>query len=265
MAVSDSYWGAIHMTRTHEGRVISTSIRVNATPMQVWKAWADPEHIARWFVDRAEGEAKAGGTMKWFFEAFGFELPVPIVEAEPGRTFVTGGGPQPGPDGLPYLMEITIAKDGDATVMNLVNSGFSEKPEKDRSFKDTESGWICALATMKVWLERYPDLKRRRTILMRPAADANTRLHSLYATLDGRSTWLPPDAPAEGDLLCDTGTEVLLRWPAERAVLGLKSFMMGPQHMVALDLSQWSEGGAAISEDTNARLNRALDRLVTLL
>jgi uncharacterized protein YndB with AHSA1/START domain len=253
------------MKHKHHGRVIETSIRVNTTPMQAWEAWADPQHIANWFVDRAEGKAEAGATMKWFFEAFNYALDVPIVEAEPGRTFVTGSGSHPGPDGLPYLMEITIEKDGDATVVNLVNSGFSEKPEKDRSFKDTESGWQCALTTMKTWLERYPELRRRRTILMRPAADPHQRLHALYATADGRSKWLPPDAPSDGDLLCDTGTEVLLRWPAERSVLGLKSFMMGPQHMVALDLSQWSEHGDPISADTNERLNRALDRLVTLL
>ncbi len=253
------------MTRKHHGRVIDTSVRLNTTPMKAWEAWADPQQIANWFVDRASGEAKPGGTMKWFFDAFNYALDIPIVEAEPGRTFVTGGGPQPGPDGLPYLMEITIEKDGDATVMNLVNSGFSERPEKDGSFRDTESGWKCALATMKVWLERYPDLRRRRTILMRPAPHTPARLHSLYATAEGRGQWLGPEIPFDGDILADTGTEVLLDWPAERAALGLKSFGMGPQQMVALDLSQWSESGAEITDASRARLERALDRLLALI
>lgn len=251
------------MTRTHHGRIIDTSIQVKASPQKVWEAWADPQQIANWFVDRAEGDVKPGGTMKWFFEAFNYALDVPIVEAQPGRTFVTGGGP--GPDGLPYLMEITIKKDGNTTVMNLVNSGFSEAPEKDGSFRDTESGWKCALLTMKIWLERYPELRRRRTIVMRPAAHRPAQLHSLYATAEGRRRWLPPDVPADGDMLIDTGTEVMLDWPAERAVLGLKSFGMGPQQMVALDLSQWSATGAAIAEQSRARLDRALDRLISLL
>lgn len=251
------------MTRTHHGRVIDTSIRLKATPMQAWEAWADPQQIANWFVDRAEGEAKAGHTMKWFFEAFNYALDIPIVEAEPGRTFVTGGGP--GPDGLPYLMEITIEKNGDATVMNLVNSGFSEAPEKKGSFRDTESGWKCALLTLKVWLERYPALRRRRTIVMRPAAHSPERLHALYATPESRRQWLAPDIPADGAALIDTGTEVMLDWPAERALLGLKSFEMGPQQMVALDLSVWSATGAEISHESRARLDRALDRLVALL
>jgi uncharacterized protein YndB with AHSA1/START domain len=253
------------MKRKHHGRVIDTSVRLNTTPMKAWEAWADPQQIANWFVDRAEGVAKPGGTMKWFFDAFHYALDVPIVEAEPGRSFVTGGGPQPGPDGLPYLMEITITKDGDTTVMNLVNSGFSEKPEKEGAFRDTESGWQCALATMKVWLERYPHLRRKRTILMRPAVHQPERLHSLYATLDGRGQWLAPDLPVDGEMLAHTGTEVLLDWPAERAALGLKSFAMGPQQMVALDLSQWSETGSDLPAESRARLERALDRLVSVL
>ena len=256
---------ATPMKRKHHGRVIDTSITLNTSPMQAWQAWADPQQIANWFVDRAEGRAEAGATMKWFFETFNYELPVPVLEAEPGRTFVTGSGPSPGPDGLPYLMEITIAKDGDETVMNLVNSGFSEAPEKDDAFNDTVSGWQCALATMKVWIERYPALTRKRTILMRPAAHSRDRLHLLYATSDGRRKWLAPDVPADGDVIADSGTEVVLDWPAERAVLGLKSFGMGSQQMVALDLSQWSETGAAVSDETKARLNRALDRLLALL
>ena len=252
------------MNRQHLGRAIETSIRIKASPQKVWEAWADPQQIANWFVDRAEGEARPGGTMKWFFEAFNLALDVPIVEAQPGRTFVTGGGPQPGPDGLPYLMEITIRKDGNATVMNLVNSGFSEAPEKKGSFRDTESGWKCALATMQVWLEQYPTLRRRREIVMRPHAHSAERRHQLYSTTAGRQQWLAPDFPVDGEIL-NTGTEVLLTWPAERALLGLKSFDMGPQQVVALDLSQWSGTGARASDDTKARMNRALDRLIGLL
>jgi uncharacterized protein YndB with AHSA1/START domain len=248
------------MTRKHHGRVIKTSIPLDSSPMKAWEAWADPQQIANWFVDRAEGKAEAGATMKWFFEAFNYALDVPIVEAEPGRTFVTGGGP--GPDGLPYLMEITIEQDGGRTVMNLVNSGFSEAPEKDRSFKDTVSGWQCALATLKVWIERYPALKRKRAIVMRPSTHAPARLHQLYAAREDRRRWLGDELPFDGDVLVDSGTELLIDWPPERAVLGLKSFAMGPQLMAALDLSVWSETGAPIADESKARLDRALDRLM---
>ena len=61
-------------------------------PMRAWQAWADPQHIAHWFVDRAEGEATPGSAMKWFVDTFGDSLDVPIVEATPGGTFVRGSG-----------------------------------------------------------------------------------------------------------------------------------------------------------------------------
>lgn len=54
-------------------------------------------------------------------------------------------------------------------------------------------------------------------------------------------------------------------WPAERALLGLKSFEIGPQQMVALDLSVWSASALRATADREARLNRALDRLVKVL
>jgi uncharacterized protein YndB with AHSA1/START domain len=44
-----------------KGRVIRAKILTTASPKEVWEAWADPERIAHWFVDRAEGVAEAGG------------------------------------------------------------------------------------------------------------------------------------------------------------------------------------------------------------
>jgi len=251
-------------TRKHHGRSINTTIRMKTTPMRAWQAWADPQHIANWFVDRAEGEATPGGTMKWFFDTFGYSLDVPIVEAIPANTFVSGSGDQPGPDGIPYLMEITITKDGGDTVMNLVNSGFSEDPEKDDDFRGVESGWTNALATMKVWLEQFPLRSRHHDLVVKPASFAPDQLRSLYATAEGRAMWMKPDLQPNGEVLCDTGSELLLSQPGTDGVVSLKAFKMGPRWMVGIDLSTWPDAGT-IPDDAKPRLNRALDRLVELL
>jgi uncharacterized protein YndB with AHSA1/START domain len=251
------------MNRKRHGRVIQTAIRMKTTPMKAWEAWADPQKIANWFVDRAEGAATPGSTMKWFFDSFGYAMDVPIAEAEPGKSFVVSSGDHPGPDGLPYLMEITIEKDGGETVVNLVNSGFSEAPEKDEKARGVDSGWQMALATMKLWLERYPMRTRRHEIVVRPARYEAGRLHDLFATASGRALWLEPEIASGGEVLCDTGTEVLLSWDARDAAIGLKAFAMGPQQMVALDYSCWPvEGEADAAGESKARLDRALDRLV---
>ena len=238
---------------------------MNTSPHKAWEAWADPQQIANWFVDRASGEAKVGSTMKWFFDTFGYAMDVPILEAEPGRTFVSGSGEHPGPDGVPYLLEITIERDGHETVMNLVNSGFSEAPEKDDTFRGVESGWLMALATMKRWLERYPLLTRTHELIVRPAAYDWQALRPLFATTDGRAGWLEPEIPSSGEALCDTGREVLIPWDAANGVVGLKAFSMGPQQMLALDASFWPADGDAALHDAKARMTRALDRLNVLL
>lgn len=251
-------------TRKHHGRVIETDVRIDATPMRVWQAWADPTHIANWFVDRAEGVAAPGEVMKWIFEAFNLELPVPIVEAEPGNTFVTGGGDTPGPHGIPYLMEITITKESGTTKMRLVNSGFSPDAKFDDEYDGVVSGWKGALATMKYWLERYPGFRRTHRIVMQPGAYSWELLWPWFHTADGRRQWLEAMVPGDSRVLVDTGREVLLEWPAETAVLGLKAFRMGPQQMLALDLSTWNEGPRDVDHLVTV-MNESLARLSRLI
>lgn len=251
-------------TRKHHGRIIETDIRIDATPIRVWQAWADPTHIANWFVDRAEGVAAPGEVMKWIFEAFNLELPVPIVDAEPGKSFVTGGGDNPGPHGLPYLMEITIAKEAGTTTMRLVNSGFSTDAKFDDEYDGVVSGWKSALATMKYWLERYPDFRRTHRLVMQPGSYSWEQLWRWFHTADGRRDWLELVLPRDSRVVVDTGREVLLEWPAENAVLGLKAFRMGPTQMLALDLSTWNEGPRQVDRLTSV-MNGALVRLSQLV
>jgi hypothetical protein len=52
---------------------------------------------------------------------------------------------------------------------------------------------------------------------------------------------------------------VLLAWPQERGVLGLKAFRMGPQQVVALDFSTW--GAPSDLSRIEADLRGALARL----
>ncbi|MFM8532397.1 MAG: SRPBCC domain-containing protein [Acidimicrobiia bacterium] len=250
------------MTRTHQGRIINNTLRIKTTPMRVWEAWADPQQIANWFVDRAEGRGDAGKTVRWFFDTFGYVMDVPVTESEPGQTFVTAGGD--GPDGMPYLMEITISKDGGETVMHLVNSGFSEDPSKDESFKGPVSGWAHALTTMKVWLEQYPLRARHHDLVVRPVPHTVEQLRPFYATVSGRALWMPPDVAHAGDVLCDSGPELLLSLPGVDGIVALKSFAWSTGRMIGLDLSVWPAGGAT-AENAKPRLERALDRLADLL
>lgn len=251
-------------TRRHLGRVIDTSIRINTTPERAWQAWADPQHIGNWFVDRAEGVAAPGEVMTWFFDTFNYRQPVPIIEAEPGKTFVSGSGDTPGPQGLPYLMEITIASDGGTTTVHLVNSGFSDDAKFDDDFEGVVSGWKMALATMKQWLEQYPDRRRIHRIVMKPVSYTWEALHPLFHTVDGRRRWLEPVVPANSPVVTDTGRELLVEWTDRDAVLGLKAFNMGTERMLGLDLSTWAERPQDL-DVVVGELQQALQRLTAVL
>jgi uncharacterized protein YndB with AHSA1/START domain len=250
--------------RKRHGRTIETDIRIKTTPERAWEAWADPEQIANWFVDRAEGRAAPGEVMPWIFDAFNYRQPVPIQEATPGEVFVIGSGDQPGPHGHPYMLEITVTADRGETIMRLVNSGFREDASVDDEFEGVASGWKMALATLKQWLERYPDARRSHCIVFEPATYTPAQLRPLFETIEGRRTWLEPLLAADAPVLADTGREVLMAWDARAGVLGLKAFTMGPQSMIALDASAWGDrpaDGAALESELRAalaRLRRAL-------
>jgi uncharacterized protein YndB with AHSA1/START domain len=250
--------------RKHHGRTIRASTRIKTSPTRAWQAWADPQQIANWFVDRAEGEAKPGEVMTWFFDAFNYRQPVPIVEAKPGESFVAGSGETPGPQGHPYLMEITISKEEGDTVVRLVNSGFSEDARFDDEYDGVVSGWQMALATMKHWLERFPNSRRRHRIVMEPASFTYEKLRPLYSTVEGRRRWLEPAIAADCDVVADSGREVLLAWDANDAVVGLKAFRMGPQQMIALDFSTWAESPGDLDAIDHS-LRAALQRLKAVL
>jgi uncharacterized protein YndB with AHSA1/START domain len=248
--------------RTHHGRSIDTSIRINTSPERAWAAWANPQDIANWFVDRAEGVAAPGEVMTWFFDTFNYRLPVPIIEAEPGKTFVTGSGDQPGPQGFPYLLDVTIARAAGTTVVRLLNSGFSPDATFDDEFEGVVSGWKMALATMKHWLEHYDGAQRKHAIAIEPASYGWPALSPLFSTADGRRTWLEPLLSADSAVLVDTGREVLLASPEREGVFGLKAFRMGPHTVVAVDFSSWS---AKTDEQISSELAAALGRLKTQL
>jgi uncharacterized protein YndB with AHSA1/START domain len=272
--------------RAHVGRAVDVTVRIRATPQQVFDAWAKPDQIAQWFVDSAEGEMRGGSTVTWRFETFGYEMPVPILEAEPGRLIVIGGEL---PGRLPFLQEITIRAEGGTSVMRLVNSGFREGAEWDAEYEGVDSGWRVALAQLKRWLERHVGARRAHVLAVRPI-ESNAfdwpAVAPLYNTRAGLTSWLAARAELSreplsvgsalrlelegggtltGEVLAQSPAscrfaETLVSWEEEGAVIGLKSFLMGPRRCIGLDLSAWKRGPAARAE-LAPRIDTWADRL----
>lgn len=270
--------------REHVGRVVRKEIRLDATPEQVWEAWARAERIARWFVDAAEGDMDTSDVVTWVFEHFGYRLPIEVHEAVPGERLAFGGEP---PGRPPALQEVVVEQDGGSTILRLANSGFGEGAEWDEEYAGVDSGWDMALATLKLWLERYEGGRRTHLLAVLPAAFRFADLVPLYTTAAGLASWLgegvelhgelgpgasvrldvPGAGPLAGEVLAWSGRELLLAWPEQHGALGLKAFSMGPQTRVALDFNAWTERplGAERRADLQAALDGALERLAARL
>jgi uncharacterized protein YndB with AHSA1/START domain len=151
----------------HRGRIIRVEIRTGATPDQVYEAWADPEKIAHWFPDKAEGKAEPGAAITWIFDKFNYRVPYEVLVAEPAKRFAIRWNPPPGMN--PGILEITIAKESGETVMRLVNSGFREGAEWDNEYEGIDSGWRMAVALLKLYLENYYGTPRKTFLVMHPA------------------------------------------------------------------------------------------------
>jgi uncharacterized protein YndB with AHSA1/START domain len=261
----------------HKGRMIRAEIATSATPEQAWEAWADPEKIAQWFVDRATGEAKPGGTMTWFFDKFGYALPYKIVDAVPGKLIVFKWE---APEGIPGILEVRIAREGGATMVRLVNSGFREDAAWDEEYEGVNSGWKMALGILKFYLENHFAHAKSALLIIRPAQFAYEEVLRYFLEAEKLAQWLTSTGAIgrvggrselqlrdagklTGSVLAITSREVTVSWNEISGVLELKAFSMGPQRVVCLRGFSWRLNAEEIAQ-LEKKMSAAVERLAAL-
>lgn len=263
----------------HKGRILRAEIRTKATPQQAYDAWADPEKIAHWFPDRAEGKAEPGATITWIFDKFNYRIAYEVLIAQPAEKFAIRWNPPPGMNA--GVLEITIFKEGGETVIRLVNSGFREGAEWNEEFEGVDSGWGMALALLKHYLENYFGTSRASFLVMRPAEFSFERVVELQRTPAGLKKWLTKSGDygevgesfslelqgggkASGSVLARTKRETALGWDEIHGVLELKAFSMGPQRMLCVRGCGWGLS-AEKAKELEGQMERAVERLATAL
>ena len=255
-------------------RSISCEMRTTASPEHAFAAWADPERIAHWFVDRAFGDVRPGGVMTWVFEKFGYEIPYPVLEVTPPEKFVLGGETPGGPT---FRLEITIAREHGETVVRLFNSGFRDGAQWDEEYQGVASGWRMSLAILKHYLEAHYGTPKRTVLVLRPAPLDYATVLPWFTEPSKLARWLTRSgaigAPGEraelvlrsgttvrGTVLDVTSQEAALSWDDEAMALELKAFSMGSQRMVAVRATGWGVG-----ESRMTALEKELDGAVSRL
>lgn len=263
----------------HSGRKMEFTISTSASPDKAYEAWADPEKIAQWFTDKAEGKAEVGATMVWMFDKFNYRIPYEVIAAEPGKRFAIRWAPPPGRP--PGVLEVTIEAQGGSTLIRVVNSGFLEGAEWQNEYEGTHSGWQMALAVLRHYLENYFGQPRRSFLAMRPAVYTSEQLLPLQRTADGLAKWLTTSGGIgaigesvnlalrgggiiSGKVLALTKSETEFSWTEERGILGLKAFPVGAQKMIGVHGCGWGMTPPRAKE-LEEQMERALEFLARTL
>jgi uncharacterized protein YndB with AHSA1/START domain len=261
------------------GRAIRDEIRVAAPPESVYRAWSDARLIADWFVGRMEGRMEPGETVTWLWDDGGPGMAHRVLVAEPPRRFVTEMELPQGPSRL----EVTIEPEEDGSLVRLVQSGFGEGPEWDEQYEAMLSGWMVAMAILKLFLERYRGRRRKEILVLTDASFEREEVLGLERSEDGLARWLTRSgAPGEavgqpvrlvlgngetltGTVLRNTRFETLWSWDEIEGVVEIKAFREPSWgSKVGVRVSSWMDDLSDLA-DIAEWLKGAVDKLAAVL
>ncbi len=167
--------------KTADTRQLEYELAIDAAVEDVWKALTDGRELTRWFPTEARVTPGEGGVihMGWQDYVSGDQK---ILVWDPPRHLRTTWFDQPaegGGDTVPIIREDPASarrvvvdyfietKEG-RTVLRLVHSGFSARPEWDDEFDSTRRGWRHELGSLKHYLETHRGRDRRLAWARRP-------------------------------------------------------------------------------------------------
>jgi len=137
---------------------------INAPVERVWELITEAEHLGRWFGDAgAEIDLRPGGAMvlRWADSAASRGR---VVAVEPHTRFSYRWAPftDPGGDepveGNSTLVEFTLASEGDATRLRVVESGFASLATSDeqraKNLESNTGGWEFETGELREYAEK---------------------------------------------------------------------------------------------------------------
>jgi uncharacterized protein YndB with AHSA1/START domain len=134
--------------------------RLDAPPDRVYRTWADPEELARWFPDRIEGALAVGSrsVLVWPDHRVWWD----VTEARPDRSFAFRLPWEPD-ERLVTRVRITIDKAGYGTGLELEDGPFPlDVPGAIDAWATAIELWSDALAKLRAHVDFSVDLRSRR-------------------------------------------------------------------------------------------------------
>jgi uncharacterized protein YndB with AHSA1/START domain len=134
--------------------------RLGAAPERVFRAWADPEELARWFPEQVEGGLAVGlrSMLVWPERRVWWD----VIEANPSRSFVFRWPWLPD-DTLVTTVKVAIEPVGYGSRLALEDGPFPiERPGTLDAWAKSIEGWSEALAMLRAHLDFSVDLRWRQ-------------------------------------------------------------------------------------------------------
>jgi len=127
-------------------KIIKKEILIDAPAARVWEHITDPRKIAGWLMPN-DFEAKVG--KKFFLECeHQGKMSCVVKEVVPCQKLVYSF--QPKTFKIETLVTITLAREGGATRLTLVHSGWDALPPAEQDQADNyENGWVSLLEKLK--------------------------------------------------------------------------------------------------------------------
>lgn len=138
---------------------ITTSIKINKLPQEVFNAIVDPANMTNYFISSSTGFMKEGVSLTWKFPEMDIEFPVTVgkIINEAYISFYW----DPVMDGEQTLVEITLKNEAENKTRVIVTE--KSKPNDAvgiKWLKDNTEGWAHFLACLKAWLQHGINLRR---------------------------------------------------------------------------------------------------------
>jgi uncharacterized protein YndB with AHSA1/START domain len=144
---------------TERRRWVRMRRRLDAPPDRVYRTWADPEELARWFPERIEGGLAVGSrsVLVWSDRRVWWE----VTEARPNRDFAFRW-PWLADDGLVTAVRVAIEPAGYGSVLELEDGPFPlDAPGAIDAWARAIELWSDALANLRAHLDYSVDLRPR--------------------------------------------------------------------------------------------------------
>jgi len=135
---------------------VRRTITINASADKVWAAITEPEHLSRWFPDRAElqsVELGAQGSFTWDDHG---TFPIVVEQVDPPHSISYRWNNESGVPVDPSrstVFTFTLEPRDSATQLTVVESGFDSLSDPTAAMESNRGGWNFELDELVAYLE----------------------------------------------------------------------------------------------------------------